>query len=149
MGIDEPALDIERIITFSRGLPADIDRQSLVAAATARFRTGDFLDTDTGAVMKAIHHIIPFSGTAYSHSGLCSASTQSIGLAMRSIARGEVNAVICGGISAKVTPINLARLEGMGVTTTDAQFSFEARSRPFDRKRSGFMLAEGGGVILC
>jgi len=148
LGIDEPALDIERIIAFSDGLPASIDRKSLITAAIERFRIGDLLDADTSAVMQAIHDIIPFSGTAFSHLGLCSASTQSIGLAMRSIARGEIKVAICGGISAKVTPINLVRLEGMGVTTTDEQFSFEARSRPFDRKRSGFVLAEGA-VIFC
>lgn len=148
VGIDEPALDIERIIAFSEGLLTDIDRKSLVMAAIERFRIGDLLDSDIGSVMQVIHDIIPFSGTAFSHLGLCSASTQSIGLAMRSIARGEIKAAICGGISAKVTPINLVRLEGMGVTTTDEQFSFEARSRPFDRKRSGFVLAEGA-VLFC
>lgn len=143
VGIEDPAMDIDNIIAFHKDLPNDIDRKSLITAAVERFRIGDLLDTNTSAVLKAIHNIIPFSGQTISELGLCSASTHSIGLAMRSIARGEIKAAICGGISARVTPLVLIRLEGMNITTTDEQFSFEARSRPFDRKRSGFVLSEG------
>src|SRR5476649_940204 len=143
VGIDEPAIDIEQCINFSGKVPVDADKKHLVDAALEHFKIGDFLDLDTTSVLKVIHEIIPFAGLSFGHLGLCSASTQSIGLAMRAIRSGEISAAICGGISAKVTPLNLARLEGMGVISTDEHYSGAERSRPFDRHRSGFVLAEG------
>lgn len=148
VGIDEPAIDIELCIGFSEKVPADADKQCLVDAALEHFKIGDFLDLDTTAVLKTIHDIIPFAGLSFAHLGLCSASTQSIGLAMRAIRSGEIKVAICGGVSAKVTPLNLARLEGMGVISTDEHYSGTGRSRPFDRHRSGFVLAEGAGLFV-
>jgi len=147
VGIDEPAIDIEQCIEFCQTLDNCDERKSLVDAALDHFKINDFLDLDTTAVLKVINEIIPFSGLSFGHLGLCSASTQSIGLAMRAVSRGELDAVICGGISAKVTPLNLARLEGMGVISTDQNFKGTERSRPFDRQRSGFVLSEGAGLF--
>ncbi|WP_148245125.1 beta-ketoacyl-[acyl-carrier-protein] synthase family protein [Enterobacter asburiae] len=148
LGVDEPTFDIDKLIELSKHNATITDRKSQIQESVHVLRTGDFLDTETAAVIKSVHDVIPFTGMTFGHLGLCCASTQSIGLAMRAIARGEIKAAICGGVSAKVTPLSLVRLEGMGVITTDEQFTFEARSRPFDRKRSGFMLGEGA-VMFC
>ena len=56
--------------------------------------------------------------------------------------------MIVGGISGKVNPINLARLELMDVISTDLSLKPEQRSRPFDKRRSGFVLAEGAVLFL-
>ncbi len=114
VGIDESAIDIEKCIGFADKVPADADKQCLVDVALEHFKIDEFFDLDTTAVLKTIHEIIPFAGLSFALLGLCSASTQSIGLAMRAIRNGEVKAAICGGVSAKVTPLNLARLEEMG-----------------------------------
>lgn len=148
LGVDEPTFDIDKLIDLCINAKDVNDRRSLIHESVHAIRTTDFLDIETAAVIKSVHDVIPFSGTTFGHLGLCCASTQSIGLAMRAIARGDIKAAICGGVSAKVTPLSLVRLEGMGVITTDDQFPFEARSRPFDRQRSGFMLGEGA-VIFC
>ncbi|MBS0899806.1 beta-ketoacyl-[acyl-carrier-protein] synthase family protein [Pantoea dispersa] len=143
IGSDEPAIDVEQCIEFTRQLSASPDRKELIEKAIEHFRVSDLLDLESGAVLKAIHNLLPYAGVSFVHMGLCSASTQSIGLAMRAINSGEINAAIVGGVSAKVTPVNLARLEGMGVVSTDNCYAGQQRSRPFERNRSGFMLAEG------
>ncbi|RAW93240.1 MULTISPECIES: beta-ketoacyl-[acyl-carrier-protein] synthase family protein [unclassified Photorhabdus] len=148
IGADEPAIDVEQCIAFTQKLPHSVNREYLVKMAVEHFKISDLLDLDSGAVLKSIHNIIPYSGVSFAHLGLCSASTQSVGLAMRAIHSGQVQAVIAGGVSAKVTPVNLARLEGMGVITTDKRYTVEQRSRPFDRNRSGFVLAEGGVLFV-
>lgn len=143
IGSDEPAIDVEQCIAFTRQLSDHPHRQELIEKAIDHFKVSDLLDLESGAVLKAIHTILPYAGVSFVHMGLCSASTQSIGLAMRAIHSGEISAAIVGGVSAKVTPVNLARLEGMGVVTTDNTYEGHQRSRPFDRQRSGFMLSEG------
>lgn len=148
VGIDESAIDIEKSIGFADKVPADADKQCLVDVALEHFKINEFFDLDTTAVLKTIHEIIPFAGLSFALLGLCSASTQSIGLAMRAIRNGEIKAAICGGVSAKVTPLNLARLEEMGVISTDQNYCGSRRSRPFDRHRSGFVLAEGAGLFV-
>jgi 3-oxoacyl-[acyl-carrier-protein] synthase II len=80
--------------------------------------------------------------------GLCSASLQAIGMGMQAIHSGQLDAVIVGGISGKVNPINLARLELMDVISTDLNLDPTKRSRPFDQKRSGFVLAEGAVLFV-
>lgn len=143
VGVEEPAPDVDHILELNKNKPIKADRCSQIDEAISYFRVVDCLDTDTISIINSVHDIISFSGTTYGHLGLCCASTQSVGLAMRSIARGEIKAAICGGIGAKVTPVTLARMEGIGVISTDEQFMFKNRSRPFDRRRSGFMLSEG------
>lgn len=147
VGVDVPSIDIEDCINFSHKAFKEQDRLSLINAAVEHFKANDLLDMETVSVMKAIHNNSPFSGLSFTHLGLCCASTQSIGLSMRLISKGIIDAAICGGVSAKVTPFNLARLEAMDVISTDQNFLGIHRSRPFDRLRSGFVLAEGAIIF--
>ncbi|MDX7993229.1 beta-ketoacyl-[acyl-carrier-protein] synthase family protein [Xenorhabdus littoralis] len=148
IGTDEPAMDIEQCIEFTKNLPLKSSRKARIKAAIEHFKVSELFDLDIGTILKSIHNIIPFTGTSFAHLGLCSASTQSIGLAMRAIQRGQIKAAITGGVSAKVTPLNMARLEGMGVITTDNRYTESQLSRPFDRNRSGFVLAEGAVLFI-
>ncbi|MDC9620808.1 beta-ketoacyl-[acyl-carrier-protein] synthase family protein [Xenorhabdus sp. XENO-7] len=148
IGTDEPAMDIEQCIEFTKKLPLNATRENRIKAAIEHFKVSELFDLDCGAILKSIHNIIPYTGTSFAHLGLCSASTQSIGLAMRAIQRGQIKAAITGGVSAKVTPLNVARLEGMGVITTDNRYTGSQLSRPFDRNRSGFVLAEGAVLFV-
>jgi 3-oxoacyl-[acyl-carrier-protein] synthase II len=61
---------------------------------------------------------------------------------MRMVERGDVAACIVGGAEAGVTPLSMAAFAGMGAT------SEEGISRPFDRRRDGFVIGEGAGVIV-
>jgi 3-oxoacyl-[acyl-carrier-protein] synthase II len=77
----------------------------------------------------------------------CTASTHAIGDAFRIIQRGEAEAMITGGAEALVTPIILAGLDALKVMSTRNEKP-EKASRPFDKDRDGFIISEGGGVII-
>lgn len=150
VGVDEPAMNPQRCIDIvERTGPANLNnRRALVGKAVDSFRVSELLDIDTTAVLRTIHKAIPFSGYARTHVGLCSASLQALGMAFNAIREGRIDAAIVGGVSAKVTPMNIARLEGIGAVCTDPALEGHERSRPFDRRRSGFVPAEGAVLFV-
>lgn len=91
-----------------------------------------------GAV--AIRHGL--KGECYGTVSACAAGAQAIGAGMRMLERGDVRAVVVGGSEAAVTPLSIAAFAGMGAT------SKLGISRPFDRRRDGFIIAEGAGVLV-
>jgi len=72
----------------------------------------------------------------------CAASTHAIGYAARLIQWGVCDAVMTGGAESSITPTALA---GFGNMTA---LSPERVSRPFDRDRNGFVIAEGAAVLV-
>ncbi|OXM17185.1 beta-ketoacyl-ACP synthase II [Paenibacillus herberti] len=77
----------------------------------------------------------------------CSIGNTAIGEAMRLIRNGGADVVIAGGAEAAVSPVALA---GFGNATALASFKGDpaAASRPFDADRSGFVIAEGAGIVV-
>jgi len=77
----------------------------------------------------------------------CASSNHSIGEAYCNIAYGRSDIVITGGSEAAVTPVGLASFCAVRALSkrNDAP---EAASRPFDKDRDGFVLAEGAGAIV-
>lgn len=77
----------------------------------------------------------------------CASATNAIGDAFRWIQHGVADAMITGGSEAAVTPMGLSGFARMNALSTrnDAP---EAASRPFDKGRDGFVLAEGAGVVV-
>jgi 3-oxoacyl-[acyl-carrier-protein] synthase II len=77
----------------------------------------------------------------------CSAGAHSIGEAFRSIQRDETDVMICGGTETPLTPLALAGFSVMRALSTRNEEP-ERASRPFDRDRNGFVIAEGAGVMI-
>ena len=72
----------------------------------------------------------------------CASGTHSILAAHRLIASGRCDAVLAGGAEAAMTPVALAAFGNMTALSTSGQ------SRPFDLRRDGFVIAEGGAVLV-
>jgi 3-oxoacyl-[acyl-carrier-protein] synthase II len=81
-------------------------------------------------------------GECYGTVSACAAGAQAIGAGMRMVERGDVAACVVGGSEAGVTPLSVAAFAGMGAT------SEAGISRPFDRRRDGFVIGEGGAVLV-
>jgi 3-oxoacyl-[acyl-carrier-protein] synthase II len=93
----------------------------------------------------AIRHGL--QGPNLCHVSACATGAHSIGEAARAIARGDADAVLAGGTEAPVTGIGLAGFAAMRALSgrNDAP---AAASRPFDRDRDGFVMAEGAAVLV-
>jgi len=77
----------------------------------------------------------------------CAAGTNAIGDAFRMIRDGYADLMITGGVEAAVTPLAVAGFNAMRTLSTRNDVP-EKASRPFDRKRDGFVIGEGCGLLI-
>ena len=87
-------------------------------------------------------------GPCMSVASACASSTDALGIALDMIRIGRVRAVIAGGVDAAIYPIALSGFEQAHALCTTSNDAPERASRPFDLNRSGFVLAEGAGVLV-
>ncbi len=77
----------------------------------------------------------------------CATGTHAVGEAMRTIQQGDADVMICGGTEAALSPLVLAGFcQAKALSRRNDEP--ERASRPFDRDRDGFVLAEGAGVLI-
>jgi len=74
-------------------------------------------------------------------------SLEAIGYARKTLAKEKLNLILAGGMEAPVTPYALLCCNTYGGLSEDNAHPQEAY-RPFDRKRSGFVIAEGSGIMV-
>ncbi|MGF1426899.1 beta-ketoacyl-[acyl-carrier-protein] synthase family protein [Kitasatospora sp. LaBMicrA B282] len=77
----------------------------------------------------------------------CAAGAQSIAEALRLIRGGEADVVVCGGAESSLHPTIAAAFGNARALATGWADPAQA-SRPFDRRRNGFVLGEGSAVLV-
>ncbi len=77
----------------------------------------------------------------------CATSSHAIGDAYEIIARGDADAMICGGAEGVITPLAFAGFCSMRALSKRNDEP-ELASRPFDSDRDGFVMAEGSGILI-
>ncbi len=78
----------------------------------------------------------------------CAAGTHSIGNAFRLIADGRCDLVITGGAEAAINDVGGQPSIGVTAFTNMTAMSTSGISRPFDVRRDGFVIAEGGAALV-
>lgn len=86
-------------------------------------------------------------GPNYSVTSACASGVHSIGEAARYIQDGTCDVMIAGGVESTVTPLAIAGFSSMRALSTRNEEPTRA-SRPFDRHRDGFVLSEGGALLI-
>jgi 3-oxoacyl-[acyl-carrier-protein] synthase II len=86
-------------------------------------------------------------GPNFSTSSACASANHAMGMALRLLQFGEADAILTGGSEAALTTLGLAGFTSIKALShrNDAP---EKASRPFEKDRDGFVLAEGAGVLL-
>jgi 3-oxoacyl-[acyl-carrier-protein] synthase II len=87
------------------------------------------------------------TGPVMTQVAACATSVIAFHDALRLIQTGECDVVLTGGSEAPVLPMAIAALGNMGALSKRNDDP-EHASRPFDRTRDGFVLGEGGGVVV-
>jgi len=77
----------------------------------------------------------------------CATSNHAIGEGFHIIRRGDARVMIVGGTEAAVTPLSFAAYHAARALATEWDEP-ESASRPFDRRRSGFVHGEGAGILV-
>ncbi len=78
----------------------------------------------------------------------CAAGTQAIGNAYRLVAHGRLDLAVAGGAEAAMEPAGEQPAIGVVALSNMTAMSASGCSRPFDRRRDGFVLAEGAAALV-
>lgn len=78
----------------------------------------------------------------------CASATQAIGNAARLVASGRCDVVISGGAEAAMSPTGDTPPIGVAAFSNMTALSTSGHSRPFDQRRDGFVIAEGGAALV-
>ncbi len=77
----------------------------------------------------------------------CAASTQAAGEAMMMIRRGTADVMIAGGAHSMIHPLGITGFNRLTALSTRND-EIETASRPFTTSRDGFVIGEGGAVLI-
>jgi 3-oxoacyl-[acyl-carrier-protein] synthase II len=77
----------------------------------------------------------------------CTTSTHSIGIAGRTIQHGDADIMVAGGAEMAFTPLGLGSF-GQARALSMRNDEPERASRPWDKDRDGFVMAEGAGAVI-
>jgi 3-oxoacyl-[acyl-carrier-protein] synthase II len=86
-------------------------------------------------------------GINYAPVSACATGNHAIGEAFEIICRGSADLIVAGGVDAGVTPLGLAGFcaaRAISTRNDDPQ----GASRPFDAGRDGFVMGEGGAILI-
>jgi 3-oxoacyl-[acyl-carrier-protein] synthase II len=86
-------------------------------------------------------------GPNYATVSACATSAHAIGDAYRTIQYGDADVMVTGGAEATVTPMAVGGFANMKALS-ERNDSPETASRPFDLTRDGFVMGEGGAVLI-
>ncbi|HKY98149.1 MAG TPA: beta-ketoacyl-ACP synthase II [Gemmatimonadaceae bacterium] len=86
-------------------------------------------------------------GPNYATVSACATSAHAIGDAYRTIQYGDADVMVTGGAEATVTPMAVGGFANMKALS-ERNDSPESASRPFDLTRDGFVMGEGGAVLI-
>ncbi|MBC6714315.1 beta-ketoacyl-ACP synthase II [Treponema sp. Marseille-Q3903] len=87
-------------------------------------------------------------GSAWTLSTACASGTDALGLALDMIRIGRMDVCLAGGVDANVTGFDIGCYQALSALTTKFNDNPKKASRPFDRDRSGFVMAEGAAVLI-
>lgn len=151
-GLDMEKLDKERagvVVGCGIGGVTTFEEQKEVLMAKGPSRVSPFFVPMLISNMAAGHISIAFGlqGASSTIVTACASATNAIGEALLLIKRGEADIVLCGGTEAPLTPLAFAGFCSMKAMSTEKENPKEA-CRPFDSRRSGFVMGEGSGIIV-
>lgn len=89
-----------------------------------------------------------FSGPLGAPVTACAAGAQAIGDAARLIRSGEADIALCGGAEAAIHRVTLGSFAAARALSSGFNDRPREASRPFDRDRDGFVMAEGAGLLV-
>jgi 3-oxoacyl-[acyl-carrier-protein] synthase II len=88
-----------------------------------------------------------FTGPSWATNSACSTGAHAIGEGMYLLRSGRADAVVVGGTEAPITELAVGGFAAMKALSTRNDDPIGA-SRPFDRDRDGFVIAEGAGILV-
>ncbi|KOV79753.1 beta-ketoacyl synthase [Nocardia sp. NRRL S-836] len=99
------------------------------------------------SVASAIAAHFSLHGPVQAVATACAAGTTALGAAVDALLLGQCDVALAGGADAAITPVVAAAFSKIGALSCRLDSPGSA-SRPFDRRRDGFVLGEGAAVLV-
>jgi 3-oxoacyl-[acyl-carrier-protein] synthase II len=87
-------------------------------------------------------------GRSLVNHGACAAGAVAIGLGARWIRRNQADVVLAGGYESMIHPFGVLSFQMLGALSERQDCAPHEVSRPFDGSRDGFVIGEGGAVLV-
>lgn len=87
-------------------------------------------------------------GPAFTNATACASGTDAIGMALDMIRSGRADVVITGGTEAAISEFAMGGFCMLKALSTAYNDQPQKASRPFDKDRDGFVIAEGAGMMI-
>jgi 3-oxoacyl-[acyl-carrier-protein] synthase II len=146
---DELAVRAGCIIGSGIGSMSTMEEQYTVLMERGPSRVSPFVVPMMISDLAAGHVSIRYNlrGINFAIVSACATGSHSIGEAAEVIRRGDADVVVAGGFDTGVTPLGVAGFAAARALSTRNDDPAGA-SRPWDSGRDGFVIAEGGGVLV-
>ncbi len=151
-GLDLEVADRERVGVFigtALGGAAFAEEQARIylQEGIRRVRPTLAVSVFGGAASCNIAIDLGLAGPTSANSDSCASGAIAIGEAMRLVRGGEVDLMLAGGIEVPLTPLIFGAFDLLRAMSTRNHDPARA-SRPFDRGRDGFVMAEGAAILV-
>ncbi len=151
-GLDSPQADAERIgVNIGSGiggLPMIEDTHNDYLAGGPRKISPFFIPgTISNMISGNLSIMCGLKGPNIAVVTACTTGLHAIGLSARMIEYGDADAMVCGGAEATISPLSIGGFASAQALSTRNDDPATA-SRPWDRDRDGFVMGEGGGVMV-
>jgi 3-oxoacyl-[acyl-carrier-protein] synthase II len=125
-------------------------KQEQVIEERGASRVDPLLIPRLGGYMAAarVGRVLGVRGPNTTINSACASGTDALGQAYNMIRSGIADTLLAGAAEAIVVPVGVATMAVLGALTKDWNDDPLHASRPFDAKRSGFVLAEGAGMLV-
>jgi 3-oxoacyl-[acyl-carrier-protein] synthase II len=125
----------------SRGYQADLERLLRERQGNASTHDAEWLRLYGQSPAGQVAQELQRSGPILSPRAACATGIWAIAQGLELIRTGQCDIVIAGAAEAPITPLTLAGFQNMGALSKTGVF-------PFDRRRTGFGLAEGAALLV-
>jgi 3-oxoacyl-[acyl-carrier-protein] synthase II len=148
--IDETNRDDIGVIVASAGGAFEMGNQEGIIETRGAGRVNPLLIPKYGAYMAAarVGRVLGVRGPNSSINSACASGTDALGQALNMMRSGVTDVLLAGASEAIVTPVGIATMGVLGALTKEGNDDPPRASRPFDATRTGFVLAEGAGMLL-
>jgi len=160
MAIEDAGLSVEKIELEGERvgvvIGSSLGAHEMAEQSTFKYKTSNYTKPNPLSLINSLpnmpaHYVSRFFralGPLNAPSTACAAGTQSIGEASELIKNGRSDVVITGGVEAVLQDYAIAGFDAMQALANEYNDNPEKASKPFDLNRSGFVFAEGCGIVI-
>ncbi len=134
-------------LTVAASHDKSLDWERFVGDSRRVAQSDDELVLEPGAAAACIAAILDAQGPNANFTAACVSSSKAIGESLEVIRRGDADVMLCGGAHSMIHPFGITGFQRLSTLSTRNDEP-ERAVRPFDAERDGFVVGEGGAVLV-